>query len=141
PARFGSTWVPRDADSLDRGPVLVRKALQYSLNVPAIRALQRVGNAAVAAQAEKMGIRFPGGTDSFLQAGLAGAIGTVEVKPLELTSAYGVLGAAGIHNPTRMILEIQDAAGHTVWSAGEPKGERALSAQTAFLVSDILEGN
>ena len=37
-------WVPRDADQLERGPVLVRKALQYSLNIPAIRALQRVGN-------------------------------------------------------------------------------------------------
>jgi membrane carboxypeptidase/penicillin-binding protein len=54
-------WAPRDADQLDRGPVLVRQALQYSLNVPAIRALERVGNDAVAAQAEKFGIRFTGG--------------------------------------------------------------------------------
>jgi membrane carboxypeptidase/penicillin-binding protein len=30
-------WAPRDADQLERGPVLVRKALQYSLNIPAIR--------------------------------------------------------------------------------------------------------
>ena len=31
-------WAPRDADQLERGPVLVRRALQYSLNIPAIRA-------------------------------------------------------------------------------------------------------
>ena len=48
-------WTPRDADRLDRGPVLVRKALQYSLNVPAIRALERVGNKDVAATAEPDG--------------------------------------------------------------------------------------
>ncbi|HEY6012893.1 MAG TPA: transglycosylase domain-containing protein, partial [Candidatus Limnocylindrales bacterium] len=54
-------WAPHDADQLERGPVLVRGALQYSLNVPAIRALQRVGNAAVAATAAKLGIRFQGG--------------------------------------------------------------------------------
>src|SRR6185503_15459656 len=50
---FGKGWTPRDADRLDRGPVLVRKALQYSLNVPAIRALQRVGSDAVADRAER----------------------------------------------------------------------------------------
>ena len=38
---------------------------------------------------ERSGIRFTGGTEAFLQAGLAGAIGTVEVRPLDLTSAYG----------------------------------------------------
>ena len=50
-----SGWTPRDADQLDRGPVLVRKALQYSLNIPAIRALQRVGSEAVADRAAKFG--------------------------------------------------------------------------------------
>jgi membrane peptidoglycan carboxypeptidase len=139
--RFGSDWAPRDADSLERGPVLVRKALQYSLNIPAIRTLQRVGNAAVAKQAEKMGIRFPGGTESYLQAGLAGAIGTVEVKPLELTSAYGVFGNGGVRMPPRMILEVQDSQGHTIWKAPQTDGEQALSPQTAFLISDILQGN
>ena len=65
----GENWAPRDADQLDRGPVLVRKALQYSLNVPAIRALQRVGNEAVADRAEAIGIRFTGGSEAFLQSG------------------------------------------------------------------------
>ena len=42
--RFAPKWVPTDADQMDRGPVLVRKALQYSLNVPAIRALAARGH-------------------------------------------------------------------------------------------------
>ncbi|MBA2720170.1 MAG: transglycosylase domain-containing protein [Chloroflexi bacterium] len=138
---FGKGWTPRDADQLDRGPVLVRKALQYSLNVPAIRALGRVGNEAVAVRAEKFGIRFTGGKKGFLQAGLAGAIGTVEVRPIDLTSAFGALANSGVRMPARMILEVRDASGKIVYSAPKPKGVRAVSAQAAFLVTDILEGN
>ena len=40
---FARGWVPRDADLRERGPVLVRDALTYSLNIPVIRALDRVG--------------------------------------------------------------------------------------------------
>jgi membrane peptidoglycan carboxypeptidase len=138
---FSNGWAPRDADQLDRGPVLVRKALQYSLNVPAIRALNRVGNEVVAARAENFGIRFTGGTKGFLQAGLAGAIGTVEVRPIDLTSAFGALGNGGIRVPPRMILEVRDANGKTIYTAPKPKGTRAVSAQAAFLVTDILSGN
>ena len=46
---FARGWVPRDADLRERGPVLVRDALTYSLNIPVIRALDRVGVDTVAA--------------------------------------------------------------------------------------------
>jgi membrane peptidoglycan carboxypeptidase len=138
---FGKGWTPRDADQLDRGPVLVRKALQYSLNVPAIRALQRVGSQAVADRAEKFGIRFAGGTKAFLQAGLAGAIGTVEVRPLDLTSAYGALANGGARVPSRMILEVRDASGKVVYAAPKAKPTQPVSPQAAFLVTNILQGN
>ena len=54
-------WAPRDADRRDRGPVLVREALQQSLNIPAIRALERIGSKAVAKRAKALGITFQGG--------------------------------------------------------------------------------
>jgi membrane peptidoglycan carboxypeptidase len=134
-------WAPRDADQRERGPVLVRKALQYSLNIPAIRALERVGSKQVAKTAEAMGIRFAGGTKAFLQAGLAGALGTVEVRPLDLTSAYGTLANGGVRVPPRMVLEIRTADGRVIWKAPQVAGEQAVSPQTAFLVTDILSGN
>ncbi len=134
-------WAPRDADQRDRGPVLVRDALQQSLNIPAIRALERVGSAAVARTATAMGIRFRGGPKSFEAAGLAGAIGTVEVTPLDLTTAYATIANGGVHLPTRMVLEVKDRDGNVVWKAPEPEGQRAISAQAAYLVTDILAGN
>lgn len=138
---FGKDWAPRDADQLDRGPVLVRRALQYSLNIPAIRALERVGNEAVADRAEAFGIRFTGGREAFLQAGLAGAIGTVEVRPLDLTSAFGTIANWGQRLPPRMILEVRDASGEIVWQAPDPEPTQVVSQAAAFLVTDILVGN
>jgi membrane peptidoglycan carboxypeptidase len=134
-------WTPRDADQLERGPVLVRKALQYSLNIPAIRALQRVGNDQVDKTAEALGIRFTGGRQAFLQAGLAGAIGTVEVRPLDLTSAYGAIANGGVRVPPRMILEIIGPDDKVVWRAPDAQGTQAISPQAAYLVTDILAGN
>jgi penicillin-binding protein 1A len=134
-------WAPRDADQLERGPVLVRKALQYSLNIPAIRALNRVGNATVEATGEKMGIRFTGGKNLFMQAGLAAALGTVEIRPLDLTSAYGTIANGGVHVPPRMILQVIGPDGKVVYQAPQPEGTQAISPQAAFLTSDILSGN
>ncbi len=133
-------WAPKDADGLDRGPVLVRQALQMSLNIPAIRALQRVGNEAVADEAARMGLPFQGGKRAFVQAGLAGALGTVETRPLDLVEAYGTIANDGVHEPARMILEIQDQNGKVVYRAPDA-GKRALSASAAYQVTDILKGN
>jgi membrane peptidoglycan carboxypeptidase len=134
-------WAPRDADQLERGPVLVRKALQYSLNIPAIRTLERVGNSRVDKTAEALGLRFTGGREAYMQSGLAGALGTVEVRPLDLTSAYGALANGGVRVPPRMILAIEGPDGKIVWHAPEPEGTAAVSPQAAFLVTDILAGN
>ena len=134
-------WAPRDADQLERGPVLVRRALQYSLNIPAIRALERVGNERVADTAEAMGIRFAGGRKAFLQSGLAGALGTVEVRPFDLTSAYGTIANGGVRIPPRLVLEVKGPDGRVIWAAGKPTGTRAISTGAAYLVNDILQGN
>ena len=138
---FGGGWAPKNADRLDRGPVRARQALQLSLNLPSIRALERVGNEAVADVSEALGLQFLNGRDAFLQSGLAGAIGTVETRAVDLTAAFGSLGNGGVHVPTRMVLEIQRPDGTLQYAAPEPKGVKAISPQSAYLVTDVLAGN
>ena len=140
---FGGGWSPKDADTLERGPVLVRGAVQQSLNLPAIRALERVGNESVADIADKLGLLFKGGRDAFLQSGLAGAIGTVETRPIDLVSAYGAMANGGVHVPTRMILSITSPDGKPVYEAPDPSSvaTQAISPEAAFLISDVLAGN
>jgi peptidoglycan glycosyltransferase len=145
---FSRGYFPRDADRRERGPVLMRDALTYSLNIPAIRALDRIGVDTVAALATNMGITYPnlggGGRDTASlarklgQAGLAGAIGTVEVNQVELTAGYAALANRGVELPITTILSITDANGNAVpVTPAAPK--QVLSEQAAWLMSDILK--
>ena len=139
---FGGGWEPFDFDHTEVGPILVRQGLQQSLNLVAVRALQRVGNPAVADTAAQLGITFAGGRDTYLQAGLAGAIGTVETRPIDLTSAFGGLANGGLHIPPRMILSVTAPDGTQRYQApAAPTGIQAISPQSAFLIDDVLAGN
>ena len=40
---FGGGYVPLNADKLERGPVRVRQALSFSLNIPAVKAAIAAG--------------------------------------------------------------------------------------------------
>src|ERR1700745_2370117 len=54
PIRFGS-YAPENFDQTFQGTVPVRKALQLSLNVPAIALLDRVGSSRLAARLNQAG--------------------------------------------------------------------------------------
>jgi peptidoglycan glycosyltransferase len=135
---FARGWVPRNADLRERGPVLMREALTYSLNIPAIRTLDRVGVETVAAMAQELGLTFPRGDRHLLQAGLAGAIGTAETTMVELTSAYGALANQGVRVEPRTILEIRDSNGNLVPSTGQSAPRQVISQQAAWLITDVL---
>ena len=62
------------------------------------------------------------------------------MRPLDLVEAYGTIANDGVHEPARMILEIQDQNGKVVYRAPDA-GKRALSATAAYQVTDILKGN
>ena len=136
---FSRDWFPRDADQRERGPVLMRDALSYSLNIPTIRALDRIGVETVASLAKSMGLTFPRGDRHLLQAGLAGALGTAETNMVELTGAYGALANNGVEVEPRTILEIRDSQGNIVPSTGLNAPRQVVSQQTAWLMTDILK--
>src|SRR5207302_9745795 len=60
---FGGGYVPTDADLLERGPVRMRDALMFSLNIPAVKAAMLDGPDAVFAEARKFGIQFQSATN------------------------------------------------------------------------------
>jgi membrane peptidoglycan carboxypeptidase len=136
---FARDWFPRDADQKERGPVLMRDALTYSLNIPTIRALDRIGVETVATLASSLGISFPRGDRHLIQAGLAGAIGTAETNQVELTSAYGALANNGVQVEPRTILEIRDSNGNLIPSSGQNAPRQVISQQASWLMTDILK--
>jgi peptidoglycan glycosyltransferase len=136
---FARDWFPRDADQKERGPVLMRDALTFSLNIPTIRALDRIGVDVVANLASALHISFPRGDQHLLQAGLAGAIGTAETNQVELTSAYGALANNGVQVEPRTILEIRDSNGNVIPSSGQNAPRQVISQQASWLMTDILK--
>ena len=69
---FSRGWFPKDADNRERGPVLMRQALSYSLNIPTIRALDMIGVDTVAQEAQKMGLTFARGPNQLIAGGAGG---------------------------------------------------------------------
>ena len=138
---FARGWIPHNADNRERGPILAREALKFSLNLPAIRTLDRLGVEDEAALAVRLGLSFPRGERHLLEAGLTSAIGTVETNVLQLTAAFGALGNGGVVTQPRSILEIYDNNGELIYLAEPPQPKPALSEQAAWLVTDILAEN
>jgi membrane peptidoglycan carboxypeptidase len=140
--QFGPGWTPKNADGVYRGNIRVRDAIQQSLNIPAIRALQKVGIPTVRRYAVKAGFTFLGGNNRMLdQAGLAGALGTVEVRPLDMTAAFGAFGNGGKVTKPRYILKVLGPDGEVIYEAGDPITEQVWKPATAYIMADILDGN
>jgi len=137
---FGGGWAPVDADHLERGPLRLRQALQVSLNIPAIKAAIRIGPDRVYERAKDFGIRYQSPTNP---GGAAIAIGTIEVHMIDLIGAYGAIANGGVLMPRTTILEVRNAKGEKIWplQAAPPPGKRVVSAQAAFVMSDILSSN
>jgi peptidoglycan glycosyltransferase len=136
---FGAGYSPSDADLLERGPVRVRSALQFSLNIPSVKAMAVNTPDHVFARAREFGMTFQ--TDR-TEAGLALALGVQEVRPVDLVTAYGTLANDGRAIGHTTILNIQDRDGKDVVDPYQPPaGTQVVSPQAAYIVTDILSGN
>ena len=136
---FGGGFTPTQADKLERGPVRVREALQFSLNIPAIKAAIMSGLDHVYARTKDFGLSYPTGVVPVLSEG----IGTLEVHPIDLLGAYGTIANSGVRMPRQFIGTILNSNGTTNWPATKaaPKGTQVTSPGAAYIMTDILAGN
>lgn len=134
----GRAYVPRNYDGTQRGPVSVRKALQGSLNIPAVKTLMLVGIDASIATATAMGISTLTDQKRF---GPSIVLGGAEVTLLDHTSAYGVFATGGVRHAPIMILDVQDASGRMLHTNDSTEGTRALDPSIAYQITNILSDN
>jgi membrane peptidoglycan carboxypeptidase len=133
------TFAPMQSDGVERGPVLLRSALQFSLNVPAIKAglVQTVDH--VFNRQKDFGIKYiPGASPVISQ-----SVGTIEIHPVDLLGAYGMIANGGVLMPRTMILEVRDKDDVVKFplEGDEPVGKQVVSEQAAFIMADIMNGN
>jgi penicillin-binding protein 1B len=126
-------WAPKNYENSYEGHVTAARALARSLNVATAHLSEMIGIGTVARTAHVLGI------ESRLREVASLALGTSEVTPLELTTAYAALANGGVWIRPIPVRAVLDRAGDEVWT---PKKEirRVLRPETAYMATILLEG-
>jgi len=128
PIRFGS-YAPENFDLTYQGTVPVRRALQQSLNVPAIALLDRVGSSRLSARLKQAGANLMLPKEE--APGLAMGLGGVGVTLQDLAMLYAGLPRLGTTKPLR---EIMDG------TADHRETMRLMDQVAAWQVANVLMG-
>lgn len=129
----GDRWEPKNYDRSEGGPTTLRYGLQQSLNLIAARLVQElVPPRAVVDFAHKLGITTE------LEAVDAIALGACEVKPIEITSAFGVFANKGLLAKPMPIIRVVDKYGN-VLEENSPIIREALRKEVAYIMASMLQ--
>ncbi|MBI2485346.1 penicillin-binding protein [Candidatus Uhrbacteria bacterium] len=131
-------YEPKNYDEKERGPVTMRKALQGSLNTPAVKTLFLVGLERVYEFAKTFGYSTLGDLSNY---GPSLALGSAEVTLLEHTNAYATFAREGEFVPTAAILKVEDADGGTLFAWERPEATRTMEPRIAQTISSVLSDN
>jgi penicillin-binding protein 1C len=126
PIRYGD-YAPENFDQSFQGTVTVRRALQLSLNVPAVAVLDAVGPNRLLARLGEAGasLKLP----DHETAGLALGLGGIGVKLIDLTALYSGLARQGTVAPL-----------HERTGAAHLSNKRLMAPVAAWYAGNVLRG-
>ena len=128
PTRFGE-YAPQDFDMTFQGTVPVRKALQLSLNVPAVALLDRVGASRLSSRLRQAGGNLVLPKDEV--PGLAMGLGGVGITLQDLVQLYAGIARLGTTKPLREFIDAKDAPRDPL---------RLMDQVAAWQVGNVLMG-
>lgn len=150
-------WIPKNYDGKFHGRVTLRHTLASSYNIPSVILLSKNGIQNFASLAENMGITSWNDPARF---GLSMALGSLEVRMIDMATAYSSFANSGITTPLKSIVKIEKSNGDNVYLSSCPKNNKAetvkvsviaeedlcsphqtISSSTAYLITDILADN
>jgi penicillin-binding protein 1A len=132
-------WTPTNFGGRSYGTVTLADALAHSINTITAGLAQEVGVTTVVDAAHRCGIT------SELEPNASLALGTSEVTPLELTTAYAAFASGGYRVYPYFVTEVDDPAGHILYKREAPKPERVIASHidrdlTAMLYGVVTQG-
>ena len=133
PYKYSSGQSIGSATGTYKGDVTLREALYKSLNVPAVKTLQEVGEENASAFAKKLGIDFG-------EIYEASAIGGVQkyASPLQMAGAYAAFGNEGIYTKPHVVKKVVLRDNDTVIETA-PEPVVAMKDSTAFMITNVLQ--
>jgi penicillin-binding protein 1A len=124
-------WSPNNSDYAYQGAITIREALYRSRNAATVRLGMDIGLSAVIHEAKRFGLTTP------LPQYPSIILGTAEVQPMELVSAYSAFPNGGERTTPTAILRVEDANGQVLW---EPTVQRTrvMDEAHAWLMTNAL---
>ncbi|CAN5145867.1 penicillin-binding protein 1A [soil metagenome] len=120
------------------GQVDLQTATRKSVNTAFVQLMNDVGVQETMELAQRMGI-----SASVYEEGVHGlsiSLGSLDVSPLDMASAFGVFAARGERAPATPVVRVLDAEGNVLEDNAEPERQRVLEAITADNVNQIMQG-
>ena len=134
PAGDGSIWSPKNFDGKYLGPITLRSALERSRNVVSVYLIDRIGVSKVIEKARRLGI------STTIPQNMSIALGTPEVKQIELVRAYGAFAADGWLADSIVVKKITDRKGNVVYEK-QPHQVKAIDdPANAFIMANMMKG-
>jgi penicillin-binding protein 1A len=126
-------YEPLNYDRKYEGPVTLRRAIEDSRNVPAVKALAELGPANVIKVAARFGL--PPNMPPYLSL----ALGSVEETLWDMTSAYTAFPNQGVRMRPYSVISIADREGNVI-EENRPEPHEAIRADTAYVMTNLLRG-
>jgi penicillin-binding protein 1A len=125
-------WKPENYEHEYMGPVTLTQALANSLNTVSVRLTLEFGPAAVIRTAYRLGISSP------LEPNASIALGTSEVSPLELVSAYAPFANGGFAISPHVIERVRSADGKTLYARATQTLGRIVDTRYVAMMNSML---
>ncbi|OGS38182.1 MAG: hypothetical protein A2551_05320 [Elusimicrobia bacterium RIFOXYD2_FULL_34_30] len=126
-------WQPRNYSEKFYGPVLLRNALEHSLNICSVKITNILTPPTVASYAKKLGIESP------VTETISLALGASEVTLKELTAAVSTIANSGIKTVPYSIKKVTDNRGR-ILKEKFPEENEVILPQTAYIMTNLLKG-
>ena len=127
-------WKPQNYDGSTGGLTTLREGLRKSMNLISVRMVQQ--DIAPAEQVKQTAKRM--GINTEIRAVDALALGTSEVYPIEIVSAYAALANKGVYSKPFGITKIVDRYGNVI-KEFFPDRKEVLSEETSYLMTSLLQ--
>ena len=127
-------WKPQNYDGSTGGLTTFREGLRKSMNLISVRMVQQ--DIAPAEQVKQTAKRM--GINSDIRAVDAIALGTSEVYPIEIVSAYAALANQGVYSKPFGITRVEDRYGNVI-KEYYPDRKEVLSEETAYLMTSLMQ--
>jgi penicillin-binding protein 1A len=129
----GEPWSPGNYDQKYKGAITVRRGLEESRNIVTAKLLEFISPQKGVDYCRKFGLT------STIYPYLSLALGTFEVRLIELVSAFSVFPNKGIRIRPYFLTRIEDKDGN-ILEESKIETEEVISPQTAYIMTNLLEG-